>query len=160
MKIGMMRRREPHTDQVVSTAMERTMTDQASEAAALLKRDAEFAAEASGGRDVEKIVSYWSVDAVVAPPGHAPIVGRDALREYVQGSYQIPGFNITWEATAEPEFSSDLSMAYMWARNRVSFDDPDGNRVTVYGRALTIWRRETDGEWRCTVDIWNDEPQS
>ncbi len=53
-KIGMIRRREPHTDRVVSTAMELTMTDQASEAAALLKRDAEFAAEASGGRDVEK----------------------------------------------------------------------------------------------------------
>lgn len=72
---------------------------------------------------------------MVTPPGQAPIIGRDALREYVQASYQIPGFNITWEATAEPQFSSDLSMAYLWAHNQVSFDDPDGTRVTVYGRA-------------------------
>ena len=33
------------------------MTDVASETAALLQRDAEFAAEASEGRDVEKVVS-------------------------------------------------------------------------------------------------------
>ena len=136
------------------------MTDQATEAAALLERDAEWAAEASTGRDVEKIVSYWSADAVVVPPGQAPIIGRDALRAYVQGTFQIPGFSITWQATAEPEFSPDLRMAHMWARNKVSFDDPEGTRVTVYGRALTIWRREADGQWRCTVDIWNDEPQS
>ena len=136
------------------------MTDVASEMAALLKRDAEFVAEASEGRDVERIVSYWSADAVVAPPGQPPIVGRDALREYVQDSYEIPAFNITWEATADPEFSSDFTMAYMWARNRVSFHDPDGNLVTIHGRALTIWRRESDGEWRCTADIWNDEPQA
>lgn len=135
------------------------MTEMASETAALLKRDAEFAAEASQGRDVEKIVSYWSEDAVVAPPGQPPIVGREALRKYVQDSYRIPGFNITWEATADPEFSPDLRMAYMWARNTVSLKDPDGNLVVMHGRALTIWRRDTDGEWRCAVDIWNVEAQ-
>lgn len=135
------------------------MTDLTSQTAALLQRDAEFAAEASKGRDVEKVVSYWSADAVLAPPGQPPIIGTEALRKYVEDSYQVPGFNITWEATADPEFSSDLSMAYMWARNTVSFNDPDGNLVTMHGRAVTIWRREPDGEWRCAVDMWNDEPQ-
>ncbi len=136
------------------------MNDVASETAALLQRDAEFAAEASEGRDVEKVVSYWSAGAVVMPPGQPPVVGRDALRKYVEESYQIPGFDITWEATADPEFSSDFKMAYMWARNRVSFNDAEGSLITVNGRAVTIWRREADGEWRCTVDIWNDEPES
>lgn len=136
------------------------MADKASEVAALLQRDAEFAAEASVGRDVEKVVSYWSEDAVVAPPGQPPIVGRDALRKYVADSYQVPGFNITWEATADPEFSADFDMAYMWARNEVSFNGPDGNLVTVHGRGLTVWRREADGEWRCTADSWNDEAPS
>ena len=67
------------------------MTEQASEAVALLKRDADFAAEASEGRDVEKILSYWSVDAVVAPPGQAPIVGRDALRGMSRAAFRSQG---------------------------------------------------------------------
>ena len=35
---------------------------------------------------------------------------------------------------------------------------PDGALMTHTGRAVTIWRREPDGVWRCTVDIWNAEP--
>lgn len=49
------------------------MTDHASEAAAVLRHEAEFAAAAGEGRHVEAIVSYWSADAVVTPPGQAPI---------------------------------------------------------------------------------------
>lgn len=135
------------------------MTNVASETAALLRRDAEFAAAAAEGRDVDSIVAYWSTAAVVAPPGQPPVVGRDALRRYVADSLQIPGFTITWEATADPAFSADLSMAYMWARNTVSFEDAAGNPVVMHGRALTVWRRESDGQWRCSADIWNDEPQ-
>jgi ketosteroid isomerase-like protein len=135
------------------------MTDDlTTQTVALLKRDAEFAAAASAGNDVEAVLSYWSADAVVAPPGQPPIVGRAALRQYVQDSYQIPGFNITWEATADPEFSPDLRMAYLWGRNSVTFSDPEGNSITVHGRAVTIWRREDDDEWRCAVDMWQDDP--
>lgn len=134
------------------------MTDLASATAELLRRDAAFAAAASSRADVEEVVAYWSTDAVVAPPGQPPVVGREALRAYVQDSYRIPGFRISWEATGDPQFSDDLSMASMWARNEVSFDGPDGERVTMHGRALTVWHRESDGEWRCRVDIWNDEP--
>jgi hypothetical protein len=35
---------------------------------------------------------------------------------------------------------------------------PDGTPVTVDGKAVTIWRREKDGSWKCVVDIWNDAP--
>lgn len=34
----------------------------------------------------------------------------------------------------------------------------DGTPTTENGRAVTIWRRETDSEWRCEVEIWNVEP--
>jgi ketosteroid isomerase-like protein len=42
--------------------------------------------------------------------------------------------------------------------NSVTLPGPDGRFVTVAGRAVTLWHREADGEWRCAVDIWNDEP--
>ncbi len=31
---------------------------------------------------------------------------------------------------------------------------PNGTPSTTNGRAVTIWRRESDGERRCVVDIW------
>ena len=123
----------------------------------LLQRDAEWAAAASEGRDVERLISYWTEDAVVLPPGLPAVVGQAALREYVQGSLQIPGFRITWTST-DAAFSPDQNLAYLFSRNEVTLNAPDGTPITTAGRAITIWRREPDGEWRCAVDIWNDEP--
>src|SRR5712691_4165236 len=104
----------------------------------LLRRDAEWAAVSSKGRDIERILSYWTDDAIVLPPGLPAISGKQALREYVESSWKVPGFRITWTST-------DVTFS------------PDGNLAYMLGRGITIWRRDPDGEMRCVVDIWNAE---
>jgi ketosteroid isomerase-like protein len=128
--------------------------DSALETTKLLRRDAEWAAAASEGRDLELVLSYWTDDAVVLAPGLPPVTGKEALRRYVQESLQIPGFRISWVST-DVTLSPDSKLAYMFSRNTVTMNAPDGTPVTTEGRAITIWRREPDGEWRCAVDIWN-----
>ena len=128
-----------------------------SEKANVLRRDAEWAALASKGSDIEAILSYWTDDAVVIPPGQPSIVGKAALREYVKASLQIPGFSISWKSS-DAVLSPDGRMAYLCGENQVTMDGPDGVRGTFRGRAVTVWRKEDDGEWRCAVDIWNEPP--
>jgi len=123
----------------------------------LERRDAEWSALASEGRDVEAILSYWTDDAIVIPPGLPTVSGKDALRQYVTESLRIPGFRISWKSSA-PVLSGDGSFAYMAAENTVSMQGPDGNPMTLRGRALTVWRKDRDGEWRCAYDIWNALP--
>jgi ketosteroid isomerase-like protein len=131
--------------------------DLAAEKVRLLERDAEWAALASEGGDVDSIVSYWTDDAVMFPPDLPAVIGKPALREYVQASSQIPGFSITWRST-EVALSPDGNLAYMFGENAVTMDGPDGTPTTIPGRGVTIWRRESDGRWRCAVDIWNAGP--
>jgi len=133
-----------------------TRFDLAAEKERLLRRDADWSRVASEGRDVDRILSYWTDDAVVLPPGLPSVLGKAALRQYVEGMMQIPGFKITWE-TKDLALSPDGQLAYMFSRNEVTMNAPNGAPVTTSGRAVTIWRRESDGEWRCAVDIWNDE---
>jgi ketosteroid isomerase-like protein len=45
----------------------------------------------------------------------------------------------------------------MFARNTVTLNGDNGAATTA-GRAVTIWRRDGDGEWYCELDIWNAEP--
>jgi ketosteroid isomerase-like protein len=123
----------------------------------LLKRDADWAALASRGADVETIVSYWTDDAIVLPPGQPAITGKAALREYVLNSLQIPGFNITWKAT-DAVLSPDGKLAYLMGDNRITLQGPAGKPVAIAGRAVTVWRKEPDGQWRCAIDIWNEPP--
>jgi ketosteroid isomerase-like protein len=123
----------------------------------LLQRDAEWAAVASEGRDVERILGYWTDDAIVLPPGLPAVVGKAALGEYVRASFQIPGFRIAWTST-DVRFSPDGNLAYMFGRNTVTVNGADGRPATTAGRVVTVWRRDADGAWRCAVDIWNAEP--
>jgi ketosteroid isomerase-like protein len=133
--------------------------DPSPETECLLKRDAEWAALASEGRDIDRILSYWTDDAVVLAPGFAPVVGKTALRAYVGNSFRIPGFKISWKSS-EVRFSPDLKLAYMFGENTIAVNGPDGTALTTKGRAITMWRRESDGQWRCVVDIWNEESRS
>ena len=50
-------------------------------------------------------------------------------------------------------------MGYTVATNRVTVPGIDGALVTVTGKAVTVWRKEPDGAWRCVLDIWNADPQ-
>jgi ketosteroid isomerase-like protein len=123
----------------------------------LLETDAEWAALSSGGQEVDRILSYWTDDARVFAPGLPVFTGKPALRSYVEGALAIPGFHITW-TTSEANLSPDGQLAYLLSRNAITMAGPEGQPVTTNGRAVTVWRREADGNWRCAVDIWNDEP--
>ena len=123
----------------------------------LLQRDAEWAALASAGQNIDRMLSFWTADARVFPPGQPALSGKAALRGYVEGALAIPGFHITW-SSSEATLSPDGQLAYMVSANAVTLTGPEGQLVTTRGRAVTVWRRESDGEWRCAVDIWNEEP--
>ena len=131
--------------------------DLSGEKARVLKRDAEWAALASEGRDIEGILSFWTDDAVVMPPALRVVLGKAALRAYVLGSFQIPGFSISW-STSDAVVSADATFAYLLSQNAVTMNGPDGSPTKLEGRAVTIWRKDADGEWRCAVDIWNGGP--
>src|SRR4051812_32478611 len=71
-----------------------TVPDTLHEREALLQRDREWAVAAAHARDVERIVSFRADDATILPPDAAPVHGKVAIRDYVQKSLAIPGFQI------------------------------------------------------------------
>ena len=122
----------------------------------LLKRDAEWAQLGAKGDDAERILSFWSDDALVYPPGMPVVSGKAAIRSYVSGALAIPGFHITW-ATSEAILSADGRLAYLLSNNTIRQPGANGQLITANSRAVTIWRREVDEDWRCVIDIWNEE---
>ena len=142
---------------ILVTSCSTLLLDPALESRKLLRRDAEWADLASAGKDVERIASYWSDDAIIIPQGQPVIEGKAAIRAFVMSSLQIPGFKIHW-VSERVSFSPDGKLAYMHGKNAMTLPGPNGALVTLAGRGVTIWRLEPDGQWRCVVDIWNDPP--
>ncbi len=124
---------------------------------ALLARDSTWAATAFAGKDADAIVSYWSDDAIVIPPGEPAYVGKAAIKSYIAGAMKVPGFSITWKSD-KPVFSPDGKTAYMTGVQTATMKAADGKTATFASRGVSFWRVDADGQWRCTVDIWNDGP--
>lgn len=131
--------------------------DAATEEAKLLRRDAEWADLATAGKDVDKIVSYWSDDAVLMLPGQPVMEGKAAIRAYVASCLSNPVFKIHWKSS-KVTFSPDGKMAYMPGTDEMTVPGPNGAPVTLHLRGIAIWRLDADGQWRCVVDIANEEP--
>jgi ketosteroid isomerase-like protein len=131
--------------------------DPVAEQTKLLQRDAEWASLASAGKDVEKIVSYWSDDALLIFPGQPVLEGKAAIRDYVSASLSTPGFKIHW-VSEKPVFSPDGKLAYMRGTDELTVPGPNGTPITLHMRGISVWRIDSDGQWRCVVDISNEEP--
>src|ERR1700682_190389 len=131
--------------------------DPVAEQSKLLRRDAEWADLASAGKDVEKIVSYWSDDALLIFPGQPVLEGKAAIRAYVSANLKTPGFKIRW-VSEKPAFSPDGKLAYMRGTDELTFPGPNGTPITLHLRGISVWRVDSDGQWRCVVDISNEQP--
>src|SRR3546814_399426 len=114
----------------------------------LIRTDQAWSAAASEGKDVEKVVAFWSDDAQIVPAGAPIISGKAAIRDYVAQSFAIPGFNISWK-TLDAAVSDDGTMGYTTADSTTTFPGPDGKLVTETGRGIAVWRRDASGAWKC-----------
>ena len=108
--------------------------DPAAESSKLAQRDADWSSVSFEGKDIDRIVSYWSDDAQVLQPGLPPIDGKAAIRAFVTASLKIPGFKIHW-VSEKPVFSPDGKMAYMMGRWKPLRPDRMGARVHAWTSA-------------------------
>lgn len=136
----------------------RPAVDNAAETRALLETDRTWGSLAEAAAPVDSVVAYWTSDARVILPGQPVLVGTESIRQMVAGTRSIPGFKISWtpdSAVVSP--SGDFG--YTWGTNRITSPDSTGTLSTMEGRYITVWRKEADGRWRCSVDIANEGPR-
>jgi len=127
-----------------------------SERAALMQTSRDWARTAASG-DLEQTLSFWSDDAIVMPPGQSAVVGKAAIREFLQRTSTIPGFSITWEPE-QATVANDADLGFMVERNRVTSAEATGAIREQFGKAVTVWRKDSMGRWKCVVDTWNENP--
>ena len=84
------------------------------------------------------------------------MTGKDAIRGFVAQSFKIPGFGLRWE-TGQVTVAPHGDMAYALAKTTTTVTGPDGKPLALRGKAATVWRKTAGGEWKCVLDIWNDD---
>jgi len=123
----------------------------------LLATDREWAKVASDGKNADSVLAYWTEDARVVMPGAPILAGKPAIRGMVEGSMKTPGFHITWTPDSGV-VSRSGDLGYTYGTNEFTAPDSTGKLVTTRGRYLTVWRKDSDGRWRCVEDIASPGP--
>ncbi len=121
------------------------------ERAALLDRDRSWAAVIASG-DVDRVFSYWADDAVIYAAGIPAVRGKEAIRKFVATNRTQRGFSLT-TLPREAVVSQDGNLGYTVGEYEIFLRGPEGSPIVTEGRYLAIWRRDSAGLWKCTLEI-------
>ncbi len=116
----------------------------------LLETDRAWAAAAAAG-DIERLTSFWAEDAINYFPGAPVAQGKTAIGQLVQRNRSQPGFSLTWDPQdAVVAGSGDLG--YTLGSFTLSVQTPEGVPVNRRGHYVCIWKKSSDGSWKCAVE--------
>jgi len=112
--------------------------------------------KAAGAKNVDDVVSYYADDASVFSPNMPIATGKQAIRATWMQFIGSPGFSVSWESTkADVSRSSDL--AYDTGTYQLTMNDPQGKPMSDRGKYMVAWKRQSDGKWKVTADIFNSD---
>jgi uncharacterized protein (TIGR02246 family) len=111
--------------------------------------------EAFNAGDTSAAVALVMDDAVDLPPNRPAVIGKEAIRSFVQSDFN----RFTWDFTdeiVEVEVSGDL--AVMWTNYSVTLSPKDGGEpIESSGKWLKVLKRQSDGSWKFSRNIWNSD---
>ena len=132
-----------------------TSDTRAADADALRKLDDEWS-RAIGARDVEKAISYYADDAVVMPPNIPTLTGKEPIRSLWKSMLDSPSFTGGWKAT-KVEVARSGDLAYVSGNYEFNEKDDSGKPIADKGKYLEVWRKQTDGSWKCVAGMFNSD---
>jgi ketosteroid isomerase-like protein len=110
--------------------------------------------KAAGAKDVDKTVSYYSEDAVVMPPNAPSATTKEAIPKIWKDL--LTDANISWK-TKKVEVAQSGDLAFSSGTYEVTLNDPTGTPVNDRGKYLEVWKKQSDGSWKCVADAWNSD---
>jgi len=136
-------------EQKMEQTKEQTQQEEASLMEASRKWSKSFATEA--------YFNFIGEDGIMMPPDQPLLKGHEKIRSVLGQFQSLPGFNVRW-VPQEAFVSKSEDLGYVIDKMLVSFDGENGETVNQFQKVVSIWKKDTQGEWKMAVDIWNSDP--
>jgi len=115
----------------------------------LRELDAQWS-KAAGARDLDATLAFYADDAVVMP-GDAPVASTKQTIRDLWAPMMAQDISVSWQVNqAEVARSGDLG--YVRGVYQLVMKDAAGKTTTERGKTLEIWKKQTDGKWKCAID--------
>ncbi len=132
-----------------------TGADMDDAAKVLARLDDDWSA-AAATRNAEQVASFYAPDAIAYPPNEPMAIGRAAAQKVWAAYFADASFNISWK-TLYAEVGAAGDLGFTSGTYEASYNGPDGKPVLEKGKYLCTWRKQKDGSWKATHDMWNSD---
>lgn len=107
-------------------------------------------------RNLEKIMSFYADDAILLPTAEPQVSGKVAIRAEWKHILAIPNFE-SKASLKNVEVASSGDFGYTTGTYVATMMGEDGKPATEPGKWLTIWKRQSDGNWLIKVETYNTD---
>jgi|SRR6186713_2508736 ketosteroid isomerase-like protein len=135
----------------ILTGCNHSKIDQKAESEKLMQVSRDWARTASPD-SIERTMSFWSDSAIFLSAGNEPMNGKTEIRKMVEKSVRKPGFKMSWQPVSA-SVSESGDMGYLIENSQFTYNnDSTGKPITLYGQAVTIWKKDAGGNWKNVVE--------
>ncbi len=121
--------------------------------AAIAAIDKKFMEDVNRG-DAAAGAAAYTDDAIVMPPNHSPVEGKQAIEKYlaeIGSQLQASNFQLS---ILEVDVQGDTTIVRGTYSNSFTIPGTDAP-MEDQGKTLNVWKRQADGSWKLHRDIWN-----
>jgi uncharacterized protein (TIGR02246 family) len=105
-----------------------------------------------GSRDVAKLMTHYSDDAVLMAPGMEPMTGKSNIQTLIQRMAADPSMSLKFEATVV-DVAKSGDVGYTQGTYTMAMTDPGTKQLMHdHGSYVTVFRKQADG-WKAVSDI-------
>ena len=104
--------------------------------------------------DAAEAAMAYSVDAHLLAPSARPIVGREDNRAYWQAGIDAGVADLALDVD---EVAQNDGLAYESGEYAVKVASEEGGQIVERGHYVQVYKRQEDGSWQRTVEIFSPD---
>lgn len=108
--------------------------------------------EAFNRGDVAAVAGMYAEDAMAFPPDSDLVKGRPAIQAVWQGFLDMGGKSMKFTVL---DVQSSGNLIVETGRADLQVQPPGASAVDVPVKYVVVWKRQKDGSWKISHDIWN-----
>ena len=112
--------------------------------------------QASVAKDIDRGISFYTVDAVQMDPKAPAIKGRENIRKHWTQTPASPDPGMSFETTSV-EVSRSGDLAYETGTYDFVTTGKKGRIGDEKWKYVVVWKKQSDGSWKAAVDIDNPD---
>jgi len=109
--------------------------------------------QATNEKDLEKWSMFLAPDAYFSPADTTPLATTDEILGYYRKSFADPEFSLNCQQQ-EVHIADSGEMAWSRGICRATFTNPEGENANGTSHWFKVWKKQSDGSWRCRVNTW------